>query len=87
MPTLSDMLNPRCPAHPDYLAEPHGRCCICEMTTHKHLNTRETPQERDARMAAFHQRFPSLAVAALRVPEPGYRTEADAYGEGIEDDD
>lgn len=47
----------------------------------------ETPQERDARMAAFHKRFPTLAAVALRVPIPGMRTEAEAYGEGIEDDD
>lgn len=47
----------------------------------------ETPQERDARMDAFHKRFPRLVAVAVRHGVPGYRSEAEAYDEGIEDDD
>lgn len=55
----------------------------------------ETPQERDARMAEFHRRFPALWAThvekqypmAMRHSWPDYRSEADAYGEGIFDDD
>lgn len=65
-------LRPRCPKHPEMPLE--GGCLICTM---------ETPQERDARMAEFHKEFPALA----RPQRVTYRTEAEAYGEGIEDDD
>ena len=51
----------------------------------KPLPPLETSQERDARMAEFYKRFPALAAAI--PPEPGYRSETDAYGEGIIDDD
>lgn len=38
MPTLDQMLHPRCPNHPDYVVERFGVCCVCEMTTHRHLS-------------------------------------------------
>lgn len=60
-----------------------GYCDFCALTKREI----ETAHRREARMAAFHREFPSLASAANRVPEPGYRSEADAYGEGIEDND
>lgn len=66
MPTLADMLYPRCPHHPVMLAERFGVCCVCEMTTHRHLS-------------GF-----KLITDTKRV---AYRTEAEAYDEGIYDDD
>lgn len=59
MPSLADLLRPtRCPEHPHVSIE-QGACWFC---THKP----ETPQERNARMAEFHKRFPALGLAAVR---------------------
>lgn len=75
MPNIADMLRPRCQKHPEFEQED---CLIC---------TKETPQERDARMEAFYKRFPRLVAAAERHGVPGYRSEAEMGNEGIEDDD
>lgn len=41
MPSITALLNPEpqpCPNHPRMLAERFGVCCVCEMTTHRHLS-------------------------------------------------
>lgn len=39
MPRIAELLRPtHCPNHPHMLVEDYGVCCICGMTTHKHLS-------------------------------------------------
>jgi hypothetical protein len=77
---IADLLDPRCPNHPDYRIEDHGYCCVCELTTHRHLTPSREPDEETKAWIA------KLAYYANQ-PRVTYRSEAETFDEGIYDDD